>query len=142
MTDTSISTLAIMVVVGIAVFLGMFTFMADLESAGYNITTPTESEEDVNTLFEDMNQTATEIETTLTGEQAWYQTAYSIFFRLPNTAISTLSTLANSAGKLMGVSMGEESGLPIPDWIPSMLLIMIGLIVTFTLVYLVLGRRP
>jgi len=142
MTNTSISSLAIMVVIGVAVFLGMFTFMADLETAGYNITTPSESEEDVNELFEDMNATATEIENTLTGEQAWYQTAYSIFFRLPNTAISTLSTLANSAGKLIAVSMGEESGLPIPAWIPSMLLIIIGLIIAFTAIYLVLGRRP
>lgn len=139
---TNISSLAMMVVMGVSVFLGMFTFMADLETSGYNITTPTESEEDVNTLFEDMNKTATDIESTLTGEQAWFQTLYSIFFRLPNTAISSLSTMANSAGKLMSISMGEESSLPIPTWIPSMLLIMIGLIVTFTLVYLILGRRP
>ena len=134
--------MAFMVVIGISVFLGMFTVMSDLEIAGYNITTPTDSEEDVNTLFSNMNKTATDIETTLTGEQAWYQTAFSIFFRLPSTAISTLSTLANSAGKLMGVTMGEDSGLPIPSWIPSMILIMIGLIVSFTLIYLVLGRRP
>ena len=138
----NISSLAVMVVLGVSVFLGMFTFMADLETSGYNITTPTESEDDVNTLFEDMNKTATDIESTLTGEQAWFQTLYSIFFRLPNTAITSLSTMANSAGKLMSISMGEESSLPIPSWIPSMMLIMIGLIVTFTLIYLILGRRP
>lgn len=142
MTNTSISSLAIVVVVGISVFMGMFTFMSDLQSSGYNITVPTESAEDMEELFEQMNKTGTDIETTLIGEQAWYQTAYSIFFRIPNTIISTLSTIANTASKLASISYGEKSGLPIPSWIPSMLMIMIALIVTFTLIYLVLGRWP
>lgn len=141
MTQTNISSLAIMIVVGLGVFMGMFSFMSDLKTAGYNITTPTGSEDDIDTLFSNMNQTATDLEHTLTGEQSWIQTAYSIFFRLPNTAIGTLSTVANNAGKLMSITLGEESGLPIPSWIPSIILILIGIIISFTLLYLVLGRR-
>jgi len=138
----NISGIATVVVIGVSVFLGMYSVMFDLNMAGYNIDLPEGSEDSANQLFEDMNKTASDIENTLTGEESWLQTAYNIFFTLPSDAVNTLSVIANSAGKLLGIAAGEDmQSVPIPPWVTTMILTMIGLSIAFTLIYIVMGRR-
>ena len=135
-----ISNLMIMMVMGISVFMGMMTFMGEMDD-NYGISQPTNSSEDLDTIFDDINSSTTSIQRTLTGDKSWLETSWSIVFALPQTVMGTLSTMANSAGKLMSVAQGEDMvEMTIPGWVVSMIAILIGIIIITTLVYLILGR--
>ena len=135
-----ISNLMIMMVMGISVFMGMMTFMGEMDD-NYGISQPTNSSEDLDTIFDDINSSTTSIQRTLTGDKSWLETSWSIVFALPQTVMGTLSTMANSAGKLMSVAQGEDMvEMTIPGWVVSMIAILIGIIIITTLVYLMLGR--
>jgi len=143
MTNTSISSLGIMMVVGLSVFLGMNTVLMDMESARYNVTSFTSANDTARDILSDIEKNTTiDIQDSLTGDQGWLQTTFNIFFRLPSAVVGSLSAMSNSAGKLMGMVAGEEGYIPMPGWITTMLAVVIGIIVITTLVYLVLGRRP
>lgn len=135
-----ISNLMIMMVMGISVFMGMMSFMGEMDD-NYGISQPTNSSEDLDTIFDNINSSTTEIQSTLTGDKSWLETSWSIVFALPQTVMGTLSTMANSAGKLMSVAQGEDMvEMTIPGWVVSMIAILIGIVIITTLVYLILGR--
>lgn len=136
-----------MVVASIAVFLGMFSFMFDLAyysdgTQKYNISIPTSTEGNMTALLRNMNATARDLEGTLTGSEGWTQTLYNIFFTLPQSVVSTLSTVSSSGGKLLGIVAGDESKIPVPDWVILVVFVLIGLVIAFTLFYMVMGRNP
>lgn len=142
MAHTGLYSLSFVVLIAMATFLAMFTFESDLITGGYNITTSFSTEDDTATeLIRDLNSTSSDIEGALTGEQGWLQTAYNIFFTLPNTVISSVSTLANSAGKMVSMTAGEEGHIPLPEWVLPVAYAAIALVIVFGLIYLALGRR-
>ncbi len=140
---SQVSSVAFMVVISLAVFLGMFSFMSDLETKGYNIsaTNISGSEDTVNQLVTDMNDTSVNLQDALTGEQSWTQTAYNIFFALPNTIASTISTITNAGAKMISITTGTDSSIPTPDWVMPIAFLAIGLVIVFGLIYLVTGRN-
>lgn len=140
-----ISDIAILVVISLSVFLGMFYFMYDIAYYGdgtqkYNLTVPTSAEGNATALLREMNATARELESSLTGSQSWTQTAYNIFFSLPQSIISTTSTIANTGSKLVGIATGPEAKMPVPDWVIIMVYVLIAIIIVTTFFYVVMGR--
>lgn len=143
MTNTSISSLMIMVLAGTATFMGMFTVMEDMNTSGYNISLPDTMEDDFDSLSESMNATATDIEGTLTGDQGWLETAYSIVFRLPQSITSTLSTMSDAGSSLYGAATGPDmANVAVPPWVTTTILTFIAIIVAVTLFYVIMGRKP
>ena len=136
---TKISDIMIMAAIGISVFLGMMTFMGELET-NYAITLPDNSSDDVEEIFEDMNKTSVDLQDSLTGNKSWLETSFNIVFRLPQVITGTINTMANSAGKLLGVATGEDMQLPIPGWILGMIFMIMGIIIVTTIFYVIIGR--
>ena len=135
-----ISNVMIMMVMGMGVFMGMMTFMGELGQT-YDIYEADNSSDDIQEIYENIENATTELQGTLTGDDSWLETSWNIVFALPQTAMSTLSTMANSAGKLMTVAMGDESSeVTIPGWIITMMYSLIAIIIVTTLIYLVIGR--
>lgn len=140
--DTSASDLMILVVVGIGVFLGLFTFMNEMDdSSAYNITVPEGTKAHMEELNQDMNDTSGNIQGAFTEEQSWIQTTFSIFFSLPGTVINSISTIANSAYKLSSMAQGADSDIPTPSWVINLIYILVSIVIVTTIVYLALGRR-
>jgi len=140
--NQNISTLMVMVLVGTATFLGMFSFMDDMNRSGYDISLPSEMESDFDSLNTDMNKTATDITDTLSGDQSWLETAFNVVFRLPQNVISIIESMANSGTGLLGAATGEDmENLPMPSWITTVVLVFIAIIIATTIFYVVMGRR-
>ena len=138
--EASIFTLAVVVLVSVGMFMGAFTTMYGFQQAGYSVT-PLTDEATAEEIMGDMEDTATSLKSSLTGEQSWLQTAFNIFFTAPNSVMSTLSTVSNSAGKMITIGTGEDNPIAMPSWALNMMYIMIALIITSALVYLAFGRR-
>ena len=135
-----ISNLMIMMVMGISVFMGMMSFMAELDLT-YTISEPDNSSEDLEDIFSGINASTSEIQDTLTGDRGWLETSWNIVFALPQTVMSSLSAMATSAGKLMSVATGEDMmGITVPGWVISMIYLLIAIVIITTVVYLVMGR--
>jgi len=136
-----VSDLMVLTAVGIACFLGMFSLFSDISTnTSYNLTTPTGTQETVTQLQEDLNTTNTNIQKSFTQEEGWEQTAFNIFFTLPRTVISSISTMINIAYKLASTSAGSDSEIPMPSWILPFIYIIIAIIIVTTIVYLAVGR--
>ena len=136
---TKISDVMIMSAIAISVFLGMMTFMGELET-NYAITLPDNSSDNIEEIFEDMNKTSTDLQGSLTGDQSWLETSFNIVFRLPQTVTGTINTMANSAGKLLSVATGEDMQLPIPGWILGLIFMIIAIVIITTIFYVIIGR--
>ncbi len=138
--EQSIITLGVVVLVAVGTYLGASTAMQGFVDADYSITPPGDSET-ADELMSDINTTAVEIKSSLTGEQSWVQTAFNIFFTLPNNVMSTLSTISNSAGKVISLGTNEENPVAVPSWALYMMYTIIALMVVGSLIYLAIGRR-
>ena len=135
-----ISNLMIMMVMGISVFMGMMSFMGELDLT-YTISEPDNSSEDLADIFSGINASTTEIQSTLTGDRGWLETTFTVVFALPQTVMSALSAMASSGGKLISVATGEDMmGITVPGWVIAMIFTLIGIIIITTVVYLVMGR--
>lgn len=138
--DSGIITLGVVVVVSIGLFLGSYTTMYGFQQAGYSVT-PMDTDGTAEEIMEDMEDTATDLKSSLTGEQSWLQTAFNIFFTAPNSVMSTLSTISNSAGKMITLGTGEDNPITLPSWSLNMIFIIVAMIIVSALIYLALGRR-
>jgi len=134
-----ISDLMIMTAIAIAVFMGSITVMGELAN-NYGVSVPESSNTHITEIYSDVNKTANELQSTMTGDKSWLETAFSVVFALPNTVTSTMVTMANSAGKLIGMATGEDMLVPIPSWVTMLVYLLIAIVITTTLVYLIMGR--
>ena len=132
------------VVIILGVFLASFGFVYDMSlDTDYNITIADDTNATAQELIGELNDTTNELEESLTGANSWEQTLYSIFFKLPNTVTSGVSTFSNIVAKVVGFAMGaqgEVGGIPAPQWLNLVILTLIGIGVTFAVIRLVLGR--
>lgn len=138
--ESSILTLGLVVLVSIGMFMGAFTTMYGFQQAGYSVTPPTD-DGSAQEIMDNMESTATSLKTSLTGEQSWLQTAFNIFFTAPNSVMSTLSTISNSAGKMVSIGTGEDNPMALPSWALNMIYIAIAFMIVSALIYLAFGRR-
>lgn len=140
MSDYSIINLGIVVMVALGMFMGAYTSLYGFSQAGYDIEPPGGSGT-AGEIMEDMETTATDLKASLTGEQSWLQTTFNIFFTLPNNVMSTLSTISNSATKMISIGVDEENPITVPNWALNLTYIFIAFIIISSLLYLALGRR-
>lgn len=140
----NISQMSMAIVVGIGVFFGIYWFGYDMAyysdgSPKYDIGIPESTAGNMTALSDTLENTTGDLVKALSGSESWTKTAYNLFFALPNSVISTLAATANAGGKMLGIMVGPESVLPVPDWVIVIVGIMISLVIIFTLLRLILG---
>ena len=138
---TKISDVMIISIIIISVFLGMMSIMNDLDD-NYPLTVPEESEDYMNEISGDINKSSTDLQSSLTGDQSWLETTFNIVFRVPQTIMSGINGIINSADELSSLTTGEDMPaiIPVPPWVSVLISSILAIIVITTLVYLIFGR--
>lgn len=134
-----ISDLIIIVILGFGVISGMFVFSNDL-SQSYNLTLNSNLQTEIENHVRSVNQTYTRILNETIGAGSWVSTAYNIFFTLPAELMNTLVSFTSLVTSFFAVSL-TESVIPLPSWFGLMITGLVLVVIIFTIVYMVLGRR-
>ena len=139
-----ISDLAVLVLVGLVIFMGGFSFMQDLSvrpdgTTKYNLSLPGTTNATMYNILQNMNDTSIEIRDKLLGEKSWSIMDFGIFFTLPNTIIQTLISMANAGTSMIGIAASDESGIGVPGWFITIVILAIFLIVVFVGIRLAMG---